>query len=397
MKDYLQRLLAARIGRPIVGRAHEDAGGAEGGGEGGPDAGAEPEAGGGGAVDPNDIQLIDERGHAIDTPEGDERVTRAHASQATLNAYNQTLSAFVLGYPNENLDDLILFLAPEVQAPLMFRYRVKSLANAYAIMQDTGFGINGRPQLVRLGKDSQVLAQLQSHGLMSYLEQDEIDLAEADPQWGPDGEVQDRIGDLRNMDRRGTLKRILALFASAAASGSKAKTWNAAADPMKDLQDEVETLATEVGSLSAVRMVLGSTAWKTIYQHGTLTGDGSTVPKRVVTLKDIANSLGIPEKNIRVSRQQAVNTKQGVTATKSKIFTANHIYLFGAFQNASRNDRSFVKRFRGNYRGQRMYAFRYGISTGQSEFRENFGFCYRELLSTTNSDAVQRLVISDGS
>lgn len=376
-------------GQPVTARAHEADGGDPGAaGDAGADAGNDARI-----VDPNTQQIVDARGNAAGAEIPADRVARANASAATENAYAQTLSDFVVGQQDEEYQPLIDFLAPTVQAPFLFRYRVKNVANAFAVMENTGFGVNGRPQAIRLDKDSSVLGQLQSHGLMSWLTRDELDLSSADPQWGQDNEVESVTMDLRNMDLRGTLLRILSLFATSAGA-AESLTWDAETNPVDAMRTNIKNVADEYGTRAGVRVVWGSDAWELFANHALIRGTGTEYPMQAVSMARAAELLGIPEGNMRVSYHQALTTKQGKTAAKSDAFTASQIYIYGASQNPSRNDNTFVKRFRGPYNGQDLWAFRYGISDGSDPFRENFGFVYRELLSATNSSAVERLTVA---
>jgi hypothetical protein len=380
-----------RFGGILVPRAHEDA--------------AAGDAATGDAVDPNG-QVVVDAGTEGETAEARAQaasaaqagalanVTRANAAASTKNAYAQTLSDYIQGFEVQDYMDLVNFMAPEVRAPFVFRYRVRNLANAFAIVENTGFGINGRPQIVRFDQDSMVTAQLQSHGLMTWLTKDEMDLANSDPQWGTNNEVNERTSELRMADRRGLLARVLSLFATTAGA-AEALTWDATTNPITKLRTEIARVALAGGSRSGVRVVFGADAWEIVANHALLRGTGTNYPQMAVTMARIAELCGLPEANFKVSYHEVLSSLQGKTAAKTHAFTAAEVYVYWTSQSPTRNDNSVVKRFVGPYNGQDLWAFQYGISDGSDPFRENMGFCYRELLSATNGSAVDRMTISE--
>jgi hypothetical protein len=350
-------------------------------------AGAEPPA----AVAAGNagLKILDASGRELPVASRDGSTIRlGNASAALGGMQHQQLSTFAVGYPTDQVDAIAQFLAPYVEAPVLFSYAKNGKANAYLATEDDAIGIGGLPAVILPDAKTIAEARLQWRGLETQMSDYERQIAGAIPGGSVQMEEEERIQLLVDATRRGRLLRAITL-AAAAAGGATAKTWNDAANPIKDLRGYIDTVAQEVGGPQNVRLLFGSSAWNIMIDQAKLAG-GANMPYQIVDKARVAQILGIPAANIEVSYLQVVSSKQGKTTTTAALLTAAEIYIFGCTATPTRRDASFMKTF-----AMKQGAGWYGVYTYQKHpLVTGYGLNYYELPAVTNATAVARLSIS---
>lgn len=327
--------------------------------------------------------------------EGDGRyaVVRANAITAQAAAVSPLLTNYANGYPQDNVQEVVNWFAPQVPVPAIFQYRNPALANELGTVTNDQVGYTGEPQIVGIDPESLVPGQLIFRGLETSFTQQDRTLAAAMLGNSAELERQRRIRFLLGQVRRGRAARVYAAVAAAAGAAS-AVTIYKDDDPYKILRTYLQNAILEAGSPEYVRICMGYSNEAGFQDHPLLNGV-TAGQRRTVTMADIALGLGIPAANLRTSWHQVVTTAQGRTAAKSVLIGGDQFWIFVCRPNPSEEDNSWMKTF--TLAGQGNGQDPFSVYTYEPHpLFERMGLSYWELLKVTNSNtyAVQRLALT---
>lgn len=329
---------------------------------------------------------------APSAPGGGRVMALGNASAAFATAIVERLTAFAIGYPVPDVDDLLDFLLARVEAPLLFDYLVDPDSNVLAAIDDDGIGNGGKPAVIRPDARGKIQAALVMRGLETYLTETEAQIAAAIPGWSLAMEKEDKIKWLHGCVRRGKAKRVFALIGTAVAADSATLEADidyitAGTDPAALINGHIKNVANYCGYRDDVRVLFGGAAFEAFVNNAVICGGGTSgYPRQSVDMARIATLLRLPVANLMVTNHQVYDVS---TAARTPIFDEDQVLVFSSRKNASRNDPSFLKDFYGKLKGNPLWVYEY---TGHP-MTANFGEAYYEHLAVTMAKAVRRLTV----
>ena len=211
--------------------------------------------------------------------------------------------------------------------------------------------------------------------------------------------------DLENALREGSVavaevaalsheKSVIDAALSAAGAGT-AKTWNASADPVADIDAAIMDVikAAKYGSLMGVGVLFGASAWVTFKNADKVrgrfvvgaSGNGGNL---AVPTEANAGALFVGTPDVRASYMVYDDSAPGV-AENVKFLLDTTVLVFARRPNPTRRDPSFMKTFR--LMGKYMVPSSYMRDDGRVEVAK---FDWSEDVRVTNSAAVRRLNVS---
>ncbi|MDB6133306.1 MAG: hypothetical protein JWM59_1549 [Verrucomicrobiales bacterium] len=134
-----------------------------------------------------------------------------------------------------------------------------------------------------------------------------------------------------------------AIKAAKTATGSIGVWSNAANDPIKEINTEIQAIADATGMLPN-RMVMSLSAWATVMDHAKVIARRSGVSQDGVTYSDFAKMLLNPQIQIKVGMIPYDTTARGIAVSKSNIIGAE-VFIFVGNDNPDTLDPSFAKSF----------------------------------------------------
>jgi hypothetical protein len=180
-----------------------------------------------------------------------------------------------------------------------------------------------------------------------------------------------------------------------AAGAGTAKTWNASADPIADIDAAIMDVikAAKYGSLMGVGVLFGASAWVTFKNASAVrgrfvvgaSGKGGNL---AVPTEANAGALFVGTPDVRASYMVYDDSAPGV-AENVKFLLDTSVLVFARRENPTRRDPSFLKTFR--LMGKYMVPSSYMRDDGRVEVAK---FDWSEDVRVTNSAAVARLNIS---
>jgi len=303
---------------------------------------------------------------------------------------NPTLRQFAQGAAQSAIMPVADFLAPTIEvATSVGRYKVYSEKHRFHI-PDTLRTLGGRASELRFDV-SDATYNCEPHAL----------------DFPVDNLEQLEESGLENMLREGatSVAEVAALAhektvidaALAAVGAGTGKTWNAAADPVADIDDTILSVikAAKYGSLMGVGVLFGATAWKIFKNQAAVrgrfvVGNGSAKSGLGLAVPTEASAgqmfLGTPE--VRTSYMIYDAAAEGI-AESVHFLLDNAVLVFARKSQPTRRDPSFMKTFR--LMGQYMVPGSYTRDDGRVEVAK---FDWSEDVKVTNSAACVRLNIS---
>lgn len=358
--------LRTRFGGVLTPRANEE-----------PAAGADPA--------PGAFAVLDPHGRPA-APAGEPgfEVARANAVAAAGGTVSPLLTGYANGVPQDNVSEVVNFLAPSVPVPVVFQYRTPSLSDQLGLEDKDQVGYSGVPSTVYPDSDSLVPGQLLFRGLETPFTEQDRRLADAVLGNSAERERQRRVRFLVGAIRRGRAYRTYAAVAAAAGAATDLTIYDDN-DPFRELRAAMNAVILEAGSPAYVRVLMGYSVLAGFQDHPLVNGaSGGLI--REVSLGMIATKLGIPEANIMVSWHQVVTAKQGKTASRAVLIGADQMYVFVCRPTPSEEDNSWMKTF--NLAGQGGVNDPFDVMSFQPHpLYEKILVSYWELLKVTNSNA----------
>jgi hypothetical protein len=303
---------------------------------------------------------------------------------------NPTLRQFAQGAAQSAIMPVADFLAPTVEvATSVGRYKVYSEKNRFHI-PDTIRSLGGRASELRFDVTDATyncephaldfpvdnLEQLEESGLENMLREGAVAVAE--------------VAALAH-------EKAVIDAALAAVGAGTGKTWNAAADPVADIDttilDVIKTA--KYGSLMGVGILFGATAWKIFKNQASVRGRfvvgsskaGASTGLAVPT-ESLAGQMFVGTPEVRTSYMIYDPTAEGVAPAPAFLLDTA-VLIFARKAQPTRRDPSFMKTFR--LMGQYMVPGSYSRDDGRVEVAK---FDWSEDVKVTNVEACVRLNIS---
>jgi hypothetical protein len=127
-------------------------------------------------------------------------------------------------------------------------------------------------------------------------------------------------------------------------------------DPIDQLDEQLENLSIDVGSVSNINLVLSTGAWRALRDHKLVKARCTGVQVSGITMDQLSNMLLFPV-NVVIGAVSKVNTKEGNAVAKTSVVGANAILTYSV-PNATPYDPSAFKCFTtgvGNVNAVRTY------------------------------------------
>jgi hypothetical protein len=262
-------------------------------------------------------------------------IVAANESRFVEANFSEPLTQYALGWrPQDNLADLLQFIAPAVQVPRRFQFAKATNAEAFLSESDDIRAIGSGFKQVEY-TSAKANEQTHNKGLTIRVDLDNVD---GMPNWREiyTGRLMERC--LRNELRRG-------LTLLAAAGTNTPVTWDTTAgkNPDNDMRARIEAFADAVG-IYPNRGLFGIGAWnKRIATYEAQTNATGMAQRGAWDPSRVAADLQLDE--IRLSKERYVAV--GSSTTKAKL-TSDIVLIFQALAGATPEDPSNIKRFISN-------------------------------------------------
>ena len=300
-----------------------------------------------------------------------------------------TLREFAQGAAQNSIMPVADFLAPMVEVPTSTgRFQVYSEKNRFHI-PDTLRTLGGRATELKFSATDATyncephaldypvdnLEQLEADGMENMLREGAIAVAE--------------VGALAHE------KSVIDAALTAIGNGT-AKTWNASADPVSDIDEQILTVikAAKYGSLMGIGVLFGASAWKIFKNAAAVRGrmvvgnkSGGALGLAIPT-EETASQLFIGSPEVRTSYMVYDSAPDGVAASISFVLDTS-VLIFARKTAPTRRDPSFMKTFR--LMNKFMVPGSYMRDDGRVEVAK---FDWSEDVKVCNSAAAVRLVVS---
>ena len=298
------------------------------------------------------------------------------------------LKSYAQGLAQSNVQPIADFLAPTVPVSLSVgRFKVYDQKNRFRI-PNTLRGIGGEATKIRFtASDSTYncephaldypvdnLEQLEAAGLEDMLKEGAAAVAE--------------IASLAHE------KKVVDAALDALTGTAVAKTWNAAADPVNEIDTYILQIikAAGYGSLMDVGVLFGANAWRIFKNQANVKGriivGSGAKPGLAVATEDIAGQLFLGTPDVKTSYMVYDTTPEGKDRSLDFILDSK-VIIFARKKQPTRMDPSFMKTFR--LMNKFMVPGSYPLEDGRGEVAK---FDWSEDVKVTNATAGQLLTIS---
>lgn len=298
-----------------------------------------------------------------------------------------TLKEFAQGAAQEAIQPVADFIAPTVPVATMNgRYKVYTEKNRFHI-PDTLRAMGGRATELRFDATDAAF-NCEPHALDYPI--DNLERMEADALEDSLREGAVAVAEVAALAHE---KKVIDMALAAAGAGTD-KTWDSAADPVSDIDDQILTVlkAAKYGSLMGIGVLFGATAWKIFKNAANVRARfiiGSKSAKSLaVPNEDIASQLFLAQPEVKTSFMVYDSAAEGLAANIGFVLD-NSVLIFARKANPTRRDPSFMKTFR--LMNKFMVPGSYVREDGRAEVAK---FDWSEDVRVTNSAAVVRLNIS---
>lgn len=298
-----------------------------------------------------------------------------------------TLKEFAQGAAQEAIQPVADFIAPTVPVATMNgRYKVYTEKNRFHI-PDTLRAMGGRATELRFDA-TDASFNCEPHALDYPI--DNLERMEADALEDSLREGAVAVAEVAALAHE---KKVIDMALAAAGAGT-GKTWDSAADPVSDIDDQILTVlkAAKYGSLMGIGVLFGATAWKIFKNAANVRARfiiGSKSAKSLaVPNEDIASQLFLAQPEVKTSFMVYDSAAEGLAASIGFVLDTS-VLIFARKANPTRRDPSFMKTFR--LMNKFMVPGSYVREDGRAEVAK---FDWSEDVRVTNSAAVVRLNIS---
>lgn len=302
-------------------------------------------------------------------------------------AINQVLTAFAIGLAQELKDALAEFLAPTVVVSgASGQYKVFDDANSWQIY-DTARALGGDATTIQfIAADAYFNCKPQA--LKIPVDKYERELA-GDSPMAQQLLDQGKIKALVNAAVIAHDKKIIDYVVANTTAVSQRGNWSSAdVDPIDQLDEQLESLATTVGGTGNIRLALGIKSWRALRNHPKTKARCNGVQVGGITLEQLSNILMFPVQ-VKIGALGYASKKAPATPVKTAMIGDN-VILTAAIPSPTQYDPSGFKVFttgNGRIDAVRSWAAPNGLyDTHQVDWSED--------LKQTSSVSTVRLAIT---
>jgi len=265
------------------------------------------------------------------------QVYAANESRFAQEFYQEALTAYTVGWRDPDLMDLLEFLAPEVQTPRWFQYKVADNPSAFISEDD---------DIRAVGAGFKLLSQVGTNATAKTLSKGLTMRVDVDEQEG-DGWRERKTAYLMRRLVRNEVRRALAVIVAAATN--LGKTWGASGTPDEDIRASL-VLGANASGVRPNRIAFDEGAFDLRYASYAQQENAGAYAALARSLEQLAQHLGVEAVRTVSARYQATSS------TKSRVMTANTVLMFFAESGMDKDDASNVKRFVTNSQGGGRFA-----------------------------------------
>jgi hypothetical protein len=298
------------------------------------------------------------------------------------------LKSYAQGLAQSSVQPIADFLAPTVPVPLSVgRYKVYSEKNRFRIPK-TLRGIGGEATKIRF-TSSDATYNCEAHALDYPIDNLEKLEAEGMEDMLKEGAVA--IAEIASLAHE---QRVINDALSALTPGAVAKTWNAAADPVNDLDTYILSIikACGYGSLMDVGVLFGANAWRIFKNQDKVRGriivGAGAKPTLATPTEETCGALLLGNPDVKTSYMVHDTAPEGKPASLDFLLDSK-VIVFARKKQPTRRDPSFMKTFR--LSNKFMVPGSYPLEDGRGEVAK---FDWSEDVVVTNTSAAQLLTIS---
>lgn len=256
-----------------------------------------------------------------------ENITQANQNKFNAATYSEALTAFTVGWQDNDASKILNFIAPAIPVGRRFEFKRSDNAEAFYSESDDLRAIGSEFKRVHY-KGESVNEKTLNKGLTMRVDHDEV----ADDDW------QERYTQiLLQRLLRNELRRAMSALETIAQNGGKETIWNSSANPDADIRAMLSECADQSG-VRANKILFGEDAWA--MRLDCLENQSTSVAFRASSLTpdELAAKFMLEGCKVLSARYQQSPTQ------KAKI-ASNKIFAFCAFDGASKDEPSNLKRF----------------------------------------------------
>lgn len=269
-------------------------------------------------------------------------------SQASLRP---TLTVFAQGNMQNRAKTLADILAPTVRVPsTLGQYKRYSDKNTF-VTPDTKRAIGGKATRIIMSSDDPTF-NCQPHALEIAIDNAEREAA------GPNisGLEEGKMLTLLTQAALSHENAVVAIAKTLSATAGKGQWSDKDADPVEELDEEIEAIATATGTMPT-NIVFGLGAWRVFRNHPNVKANAAMTSTRSINEQQAAAMFLNPNMSLDVGILSKDTTKFGGTASKVNIVGAE-VFIFIRSANPTVYDPSWMKNFSagdGGIASVRMY------------------------------------------
>ena len=253
-------------------------------------------------------------------------------------SYNPTLTQFAQGYAQDLASALAEFVAPTVNvASALGQFKSFNEKNAFQALA-TGRALGGAANRIEmLETDPTYNCQPQALEIT-------IDDAERDAAGDQTGPLEE--GKTRTLLSVATIShedKVITKMKTLAAVGSRGQWSDTSVDPIKEMDEQIEAIATATGMMPN-GIVFGLTAWRTFRNHPKVLARQPGAAIIGVTETQAATMLLNPAAQIRIGVLSKDAAKVGASASKANMVGAE-VFIFLRTPNPTTYDAGWMKTF----------------------------------------------------
>lgn len=253
-------------------------------------------------------------------------------------SYNPTLTQYAQGFSQDLASALAEFIAPTVRVPsALGQFKTFDEKNAFQAL-DTARALGGTARRIEFA-ESDPTFNCQPQGLEIPIDDAERDAA---------GEQQSALeeGKVRTLVSVATVShedKVVARMKTLAAVGGRGVWSNTSNDPIAELDEQIEAIATATGMMPNA-IVFGLGAWRVLRNHPKVTARQPGASVVGVTEQQVATMTLNPAIQVRVGVLSKDAAKFGASASKQNIVGAE-VFVFLRSANPTVYDAGWMKTF----------------------------------------------------
>lgn len=257
----------------------------------------------------------------------------------TIAAYNPTLTHYAQGLAQDLSSAIANFIAPLVEVPAgLGRYKQFDEKNAFQIY-NTERALGGPATRIQFAATDPTF-DCRPQALEAGIDDAEYDAAGEENTQHLD---ESRVRTLLSSATLAHEDKVFQVAKTVAAVGGKGVWSNAAVDPIVEIDEQIEALATTCGMMPN-RIVFGLGAWRVVRNHAKIMARMPSNAAIGVMVEQFASMLMNPNMEIRVGIMSKDIAKFGAAKNASNIIGAE-VLLFIGQDRPSEYDPTFMKTF----------------------------------------------------